>query len=197
MNLGKTMASILALITVVLVAQVATAVESEDSRAQNKEYLSLLQYEYNNRVFAYLSMKRIAESDDDTPRAEFYRAYYDLEVLNKAIYQEMEESLGFDYRSGWFTRFKGWGVGLLIDWFDEESAQGIVDIVEPYMEKLKRLRDLSDAEQHAFFDYVVDQEQVQLDAARATVNNDWQSGAELFRSFMRENSLLKARAEQK
>ena len=49
-----------------------SASEPEDKRL----YLKRLKYEFNNRMFAYLSMKKAAHVLKNVPEGVFYQAYY-------------------------------------------------------------------------------------------------------------------------
>ena len=73
----------------ILVAMPISATEAEDQTL----YMKRLKYEFDNRTFAYLSMKKAAHVLKDEPAGVFYQAYYDLEVVNQDIYKRLKRAL--------------------------------------------------------------------------------------------------------
>ena len=149
---------------------------------QQAIYLKHLQYEYRNRELAYLGMGKAAQFSAKSDRASFYQAYFELEQLNRKIYGPMKTTLGVDYRPNWFTRS---GLHLLtcLGW-RFVSAQQLVNVIVPYIPKLKEMEALSNPRHKPFFYYVIAQEQAQLEASRAALGGDWESGAKVLRNFV-------------
>lgn len=163
----------------ILVAMPISATEAEDQTL----YMKRLKYEFDNRTFAYLSMKKAAHVLKDEPAGVFYQAYYDLEVVNQDIYKRSAISLNFDYKANWFTRFRGNAAGfathLII--FSPES---LIKVIVPYIPKLEQLRDLADPRYESFFAYIVAQEQAQLEASQMAKAEGWEQGAKVLRAFV-------------
>ena len=163
----------------ILVAMPISATEAEDQTL----YMKRLKYEFDNRTFAYLSMKKAAHVLKDEPAGVFYQAYYDLEVVNQDIYKRSAISLNFDYKANWFTRFRGNAAGfathLII--FSPES---LIKVIVPYIPKLEQLRDLADPRYQSFFAYIVAQEQAQLEASQIAKAEGWEQGAKVLRAFV-------------
>ena len=163
----------------ILVAMPISATEAEDQTL----YMKRLKYEFDNRTFAYLSMKKAAHVLKDEPAGVFYQAYYDLEVVNQDIYKRSAISLNFDYKANWFTRFRGNAAGfathLII--FSPES---LIKVIVPYIPKLEQLRDLADPRYESFFAYIVAQEQAQLEASQIAKAEGWEQGAKVLRAFV-------------
>ena len=163
----------------ILVAMPISATEAEDQTL----YIKRLKYEFDNRTFAYLSMKKAAHVLKDEPAGVFYQAYYDLEVVNQDIYKRSAISLNFDYKANWFTRFRGNAAGfathLII--FSPES---LIKVIVPYIPKLEQLRDLADPRYESFFAYIVAQEQAQLEASQIAKAEGWEQGAKVLRAFV-------------
>lgn len=151
--------------------------------ADHKLYLKHLRYEYNNRTFAYIGMKKTARILKDKPAGSFYQAYYQLEVISQDVYQASALAIGFDYSPGWFARFRG-HLGGAAAYFFTFSPQSLINIIEPYIAKLEELRDLSDPQHRAFFDYIVAQETAQLKASRVAKEEGWEQGAQVLREFI-------------
>lgn len=155
------------------------ATESEDQ----KLYLKRLKYEFDNRTFAYLGMKKAAQVLKNKPAGVFYQAYYDLEVVNQEIYQRSADALNFDYEANWFTRFRGHASGFA-SYFVTFSPESLIKIIVPYIPKLEQLRDLADPRYQAFFDYIVAQEQAQLEASQVAKDEGWEQGAMVLQAFV-------------
>ena len=83
MKTGFLSVSIFLTATIIMVTSMPIkAAESTDQ----KLYLKHLRYEYNNRTFAYISMKKAARILKDKPAGSFYQAYYELEVVLSLIH---------------------------------------------------------------------------------------------------------------
>ena len=165
--------------TIMVMTMPINAAESEDQSL----YLKLLKYEYDNRTFAYLGMEKAAHVLKDEPAGVFYQAYYDLEVVNQQIYKRSAVALNFDYKASWFTKFRGHAGGFAA-YFITFSPESLIKIIAPYIPKLEQLRDLSATRNQLFFDYVVAQEQAQLQASQIAKKEGWEQGAKVLRAFV-------------
>ena len=165
--------------TIMVMTIPINAAESEDQSL----YLKLLKYEYDNRTFAYLGMKKAAHVLKDEPAGVFYQAYYDLEVVNQQIYKRSAVALNFDYKASWFTKFRGYAGGFAAH-FITFSPESLIKIIVPYIPKLEQLRDLADPRYQSFFAYIVAQEQAQLEASQIAKAEGWEQGAKVLRAFV-------------
>ena len=163
----------------ILVAMPISATEAEDQTL----YMKRLKYEFDNRTFAYLSMKKAAHVLKDEPAGVFYQAYYDLEVVNQDIYKRSAISLNFDYKANWFTRFRGNAAGFATHLITF-SPESLIKVIVPYIPKLEQLRDLADPRYQSFFAYIVAQEQAQLEASQMAKAEGWEQGAKVLRAFV-------------
>ena len=165
--------------TIMVMTMPINAAESEDQSL----YLKLLKYEYDNRTFAYLGMKKAAHVLKDEPAGVFYQAYYDLEVVNQQIYKRSAVALNFDYKASWFTKFRGHAGGFAAH-FITFSPESLIKILVPYIPKLEQLRDLADPRYQSFFAYIVAQEKTQLEASQIAKAEGWEQGAKVLRAFV-------------
>ena len=165
--------------TIMVMTIPINAAESEDQSL----YLKLLKYEYDNRTFAYLGMKKAAHVLKDEPAGVFYQAYYDLEVVNQQIYKRSAVALNFDYKASWFTKFRGHAGGFAAH-FITFSPESLMKIIVPYIPKLEQLRDLADPRYQSFFAYIVAQEKTQLEASQIAKAEGWEQGAKVLRAFV-------------
>ena len=165
--------------TIMVMTMPINAAESEDQSL----YLKLLKYEYDNRTFAYLGMKKAAHVLKDEPAGVFYQAYYDLEVVNQQIYKRSAVALNFDYKASWVTKFRGHAGGFAAH-FITFSPESLIKIIVPYIPKLEQLRDLADPRFQSFFAYIVAQEKTQLEASQIAKAEGWEQGAKVLRAFV-------------
>ena len=165
--------------TIMVMTMPINAAESDDQSL----YLKLLKYEYDNRTFAYLGMKKAAHVLKDEPAGVFYQAYYDLEVVNQQIYKRSAVALNFDYKASWFTKFRGHAGGFAAH-FITFSPESLIKIIVPYIPKLEQLRDLADPRYQSFFAYIVAQEKAQLEASQIAKAEGWEQGAKVLRAFV-------------
>ena len=149
---------------------------------QNEIYFNHLKYEYGNRARTYIGMGVAAKASRDSQRGSFFQAYCEMEVLNQDIYGHMKKELHVDYQVNWFVN-KGLQAAGYIGWRFLDPKQ-FVDIVIPYLPKLEEMRSLSDPQHRLFFDYVLAQEQAQLEASQAVVDGEWQDGADVLQAFL-------------
>lgn len=165
--------------TIMVMTMPINAAESEDQSL----YLKLLKYEYDNRTFAYLGMKKAAHVLKGESAGVFYQAYYDLEVVNQQIYKRSAVALNFDYKASWFTKFRGHAGGFAAH-FITFSPESLIKIIVPYIPKLEQLRDLADPRYQSFFAYIVAQEKAQLEASQIAKAEGWEQGAKVLRAFV-------------
>ena len=169
-------------LTLLLPFLIAAMPVNSAQQDQNEIYFKHLQYEYGNRARTLIGMKTAASASKGSEREPFFHAYYEMEVLNELIYGHMKAELGVDYEVNWFVAT---GVQLIgyIGWRFLDT-QWFVDMVVPYLPKLEEMKDLSDPKHHIFFDYVLVQEQAQLDASLAVLENGWQAGADILQAVI-------------
>lgn len=146
-----------------------------------------LQYELNNRAFARTAMIRAAEEPARPDVLEFWRAYCDLELLNQSRYRPIEEK--YDMKPQPFVvALKTRATEIAVWMFPEKALAGLADATLKYVGELRSLRDLAPAEDHAFFDYVVTQEQAQADALGHARQGRFDAGAGVLSAFVQNHA---------
>jgi len=156
------------------------------TQAQNEIYLKHLKYEYRNRGRAFIGMETMAKYSAGSDREAFFQAYYELEVINQKILENMSKPLGVGYQANWFMR-SGLNMFSYVGW-RFVSPQQLIDIIIPYIPKLQEMESLANPEHKLFFAYIVAQEQAQLDASRAAKQESWDSGAKILREFIEKQA---------
>ena len=140
----------------------------------HEEFLSLLDYEAQNRAFAYQSVNRMAQKTAAEDTGPFWQAYADLEALNRQRYEPFLTKYDIAAQARWTTRLRGWAGGVVGSLFPETAMGIMVRATVAYVPKLQRLAkivpestdNLKNAEARKFFVFVVEQEEVQAEALR-------------------------------
>lgn len=156
------------------------------TQEQNEIYLKHLNYEYRNRGRAFIVMEKMAKYSAGSDREAFFQAYYELEIINQKIFENMSKPLGVGYQANWFMR-SGLNMFSYVGW-RFVSPQQLIDIIIPYIPKLQEMESLANPEHKLFFAYIVAQEQAQLDASRAAKQESWDSGAKVLREFIEKQA---------
>ncbi|MFT0866460.1 hypothetical protein [Pseudomonas sp. CAM1A] len=133
-------------------------------------FIKGLRHELANRAFARAAVQRMATRLDGQPSHSFWKAYADLEAFNQPRYQAAADRWGLDTHPGLLTRLKSWLVsslprplqGLLLRVVHRETIK--------YMAFLQALRNAGPSDAGRFLDYMIDQEQLQLDMMRMALN---------------------------
>ncbi len=130
----------------------------------NKHFMKLLKYEVNNRMLAFVSIKRLAIQEKGNPSGPFWQAYAELEDLNQKMYApiakkyglSMEITTGVRITAAIWTGFSGLFPKFALKTISESTIKYVADLEE--MERLA-----PDSDDKAFYRYVVEQEIVQSD----------------------------------
>lgn len=160
------------MVSTLLLTALLTACGAQET--SHEEFLSLLDYEAQNRAFAYHSVNRMAQKTATTESGPFWQAYADLESLNRQRYAPFLTKYDIAAEARWTTRLRGWAGGVVGGLFPE-TAMGIMQrATVAYVPKLQRLAEiapenpdsLKNAEVRKFFVFVIEQEEVQAKALR-------------------------------
>ena len=126
--------------------------------------------EIQNRAFALRAIGRLAKRLDGDPRQVLWAAYLKLEVFNAPIYQQAAAQWGLDTNPGAGTLIKAWVISsvprcLLRPFLKFVHSQTVV-----YCEKLRALRSIGPSDSREFLDYMVDQEEFQIELMRFSLD---------------------------
>lgn len=161
-----------AMVSTLLLTALLTACGTQET--SHEEFLSLLDYEAQNRAFAYQSVNRMAQKTATEETAHFWRAYADLEVFTRQRYKPYLAKYDIAADARWTTRLRGWAGGVVGGLFPETSMGIMQRATIAYVPKLQRLAEiapqstdsLKSEEARKFFIFVVEQEEVQAEALR-------------------------------
>ncbi|VWC37374.1 hypothetical protein [Burkholderia lata] len=129
-------------------------------------------YEIQNRAFALRAIGRLAGRLDGDPRQRLWAAYLKLEAFNAPIYHAAATRWGMDATPSLTTRVKAWVVGSVPTSLLTPLLKYVYAETIAYCEVLRRLRDIGPSDVRAFLDYMVDQEEFQIDMMRRSLDGD-------------------------
>ncbi|MEO1170849.1 MAG: hypothetical protein AAFX94_02195 [Myxococcota bacterium] len=159
-----------------------------DSERQEK-FLELFEMEVQNRAFALLSAERGLENATSDGDKIFLGAWLDWERFLKERYAPYAKKYGLTQEPETGAKMQAnlavVGQALLPD---SKVMNLMLDNTISYVEKLRELERVSPEEDRAFFAFVVEQEEAQVDALRLRVDEDYQGGADVLRNFMKGSS---------
>lgn len=146
-------------------------------------FIKGLKYELGNRAFALRVMERMSSRLHGDPRLPFWRAYADLERLNLPHYQAAASYWGLDPSADTWNQLRAWAVGNT----PKPLLGRLLSYVYPktleYLEVLKELQRIGPKEASLFLDYMVRQEEVQLEMMRRALKGDYEASTRLFSDF--------------
>lgn len=153
----------------------------------HEEFLTLLDYEAQNRAFAFQSVARMARKTAEKETGPFWQAYADLEALNQHLYKPYLEKYNIDAEPRWATQLKGWAGGIIGKLFPETVLAFMQQATVAYVPKLQRLAQLApeSLEDKKFFAFVVAQEEVQAEAMQLLGQGHALQAADHITSFVK------------
>lgn len=133
-------------------------------------FIKGFRHELANRAFALGAVRRMAARLEGAPAHPFWKTYADLETFNQPRYEAAAQLWGLETAPGLFTRWKSWLVssvprplqGLLLKVVHRETVK--------YFVWLQKLCEQGPSGAQRFLDYMIDQEQLQLDMMRLALN---------------------------
>jgi hypothetical protein len=154
--------------------------------SHSDSFTDKLQYEVTNRAFTRVSMARAVTKPGPPNSLAFWRAYRDLELLSQRKYQPIVDKYKLEPQA-FIVTLKVHTTELLFDLFPEKMLGGLTEATTDYVGQLRTLRDLAPAEDRAFCEYAVAQEQAQADALKHAVTGQLDLGTAVLRRFVEEN----------
>lgn len=174
-------------LTILLIALVGFGVFKLNRPSFDDRFLELLNYEAQNRLYAHASTKQLAKNEDDKSYRDFWTAYHRMEEHNQDVYSAVLNINGIDNSPDWLTQLKTWGSTVSIPEAARTAALSQMrNATRRYILKLKEMQELAPKKDAIFFQYVVEQEQVQADALALVVDGKVHEGTILLTDFVAE-----------
>ncbi|MDT8222659.1 hypothetical protein RQ595_30495 [Pseudomonas aeruginosa] len=132
----------------------------------SKKFIKGFRHELANRAFAFMAVGRMAERLADDKRGLFWKTYLDLEIFNRPRYEAAARAWGLGVAPGIFTKLKAWAVSSVPKVFLGLLLKVVYSETLKYMEWLRDLSREGPADSGAFLDYMLAQEEMQIEMMR-------------------------------
>ncbi|MDR0242187.1 MAG: hypothetical protein LBJ65_11360 [Burkholderia sp.] len=126
--------------------------------------------EIQNRAFAIRAIGRLANRLDGDPRQPLWAAYLKLEEFNVPIYRQAAARWGLDVTPKAGTLIKAWMLGSVPKCLLGPFLKLVYSKTVVYCEELRRLRNIGPSDSRDFLDYMVDQEDLQIEMMRLSLD---------------------------
>ena len=158
-------------------------------RAADEKFKGLFDMEVQNRAFALKSSLSMASQSTSESDKHFYGSWVAFEQRLQEIYAPYAKKYGLSQEARGLANLQV-GIGRLAVGILPESVvfESLLDQTSKYLEKLKELERLAPEEDAKFFAFVVEQEQVQVDALKLCVDGQFEKAADLLAAFTQQHS---------
>lgn len=149
-------------------------------------FIKGFRYELANRAFALLAVERLARRTEGTEQSALWSAYRVLERFNAAVYSRAAANWGLDDTPGWWPSFKAWAFCSVPRVFENWMARFVYAETVAYVDRLKVLQCIGPSEARIFLDYMVAQEELQVEMMEMAMEGRFAEIAPLVTGFINE-----------
>lgn len=165
-----------------------SAYEFAPFKAKEKKFMELFDMEVQNRAFALKGAINANDKASTEGDKIFFGAWVDLEEYLQKKYAPFAEKYALSQEPRSMAKIQaGLGEIALNILPDSVMREGMLKQTIKYLEKLKDLQRVAPKEDAAFFDFVVRQEELQIDALQFWIDENYEEAAKLLGNFMKEN----------
>lgn len=157
-----------------------------------ERFIKLFRYELQNRAFAYGAIKHVVAKPDKVKNIGFWEAYFALENYNKTCFGPVAKSYHLSTEPGRLTQIRASMSAWLVRVSETYSIGIIHNATKKYVSQLEELKQLA-TDDHDFFEYVVEQEKIQLEAMRLVLGGEPEEAEKLIHDFIGEQDAKKAK----
>lgn len=153
------------------------------------KFIKLFKAEVQNRAFALFSTRMMLKRAKEPGDVLWYTTWLEWEEFQKRKYEPMATKYGLDQEPGFGAKLESY-MGIFGARFLSENAvmKYVLKETIKYVGQLEELAALAPEGEKPFFDYVVDQERVQVDALPLRIDGKNEEGADLLRAFMAKHA---------
>lgn len=170
----------------VLCSSLSTAA-ALDARPSD-EFLAGFEREVANRAFSLRVAGHLSRRMVDTDYAGFWSAYLRLEQFNAPLYEEVAVKWGIATDPSRWTRFRAWAVGLTPGPMMAMALESTSSRTRAYVLTLQALQSTGPEEDRVFLDYMVAQEQLQVEMMRLALAGSMEEIPPLVDAFILRHS---------
>ena len=165
-----------------------SAYEIAPFKAKEKKFMELFDMEVQNRAFALKACINAKDNASTEGDKIFFGAWLDFEQFLQRKYAPYAEKYALSQEPRSMAKIQaGLGEIALNILPDSIMRKGMRDQTIQYLEKLKELQRVAPKEDGDFFDFVVKQEELQIDALQFWVDENYEEAATSLRNFIEEN----------
>ncbi|MDP1539389.1 MAG: hypothetical protein Q8K94_02420 [Moraxellaceae bacterium] len=152
--------------------------------------------EVSNRTFALQAMKNLSKRSEGSKQHTFWQAYLRLEQFNVPHYQAAALSWGLDSRPERLAKAKAFATNLVPMAFMSLALRPLYASTVKYAKKLRKLRLIGPTNAQAFLNYMVEQEELQVEMMRLALRKDYAAAARLVDEFIAKHTGTSFTSEQ-
>ncbi|MEL6271421.1 MAG: hypothetical protein AAFV33_10800 [Chloroflexota bacterium] len=163
--------------------------DTPGSEASGSEFLELFDMEIQNRAFALRSAREVVARASATEDVTWHETWLAFERFNQGRYAPFAKKYGLSQEPRAAAKIQAGLANMAGKILPDNVTMGfMLEETIKYLEKLKELATVAPEEDHAFFSYVVEQEEMQIDALRLRTEGKSEESAELIRQFIAKHS---------
>ena len=156
-------------------------------KAKEKKFMELFDMEVQNRAFALKAFNANNSASTEGDKI-FFGAWLEFEQFLQQKYAPFAEKYELSQKPRSMANIQaGLGEIALNILPDSVMREGMRNQTIKYLEKLKELQHVAPKDDAGFFDFVVKQEVLQIDALQFWIDEKYEEAAKLLRNFMKEN----------
>lgn len=175
------MKTLLAILATLAVAPGNAAAETSNN-SNNPAFTELFQKELTNRATARKAADIFRNRDSGQGQAEFWGSYYKLEKITLSIYTPVAKELSLE-PNNFMAGIKSYAAAAY-QWIAPQKFVGTLQgATAKYLEELKSSSTVVPLKHSAFYEYVLDQEDIQVKALSLAQQNNYQDAKALVDSF--------------
>ncbi|WP_436863542.1 hypothetical protein [Acinetobacter haemolyticus] len=139
----------------------------------SKKFIKGIKYEIANRAFALDSIGRIANRVKGRPEYIFWHSYERLEIFSAPKYAKFAKKIGLDGTPSLYTRSRAWSTCLIPTLLLAPTLKLVCFLTKNYLKDLKKVRELGNSEDMEFLDYMVAQEELQIELMELAISRKY------------------------
>ena len=162
--------------------------QTDEDVERQESFIKLFDKEVQNRAFALLSMSAISEKVKEDGDKTFYNAWVAFEKFLQEKYKPYANKHGLSQEPRGKAKTDAFFGKLASDILPKKKFyKTMLSQTEDYLEKLKKLPEYATNEDLEFARFVVEQEEVQIQAIEHRIKGENQEAADLFADFINSN----------
>lgn len=140
---------------------------------RSQQFLNGINYELQNRAFALSAITSIANRVQGTQEYIFWSAYEKLERFNTTHYFAYAEKFGLDATPSFLTKAKVSLISSTPSFLLDELLKLVYSKTKVYLEHLKQVHAQGTEADGEFLDYMLAQEQVQIELMELAIKKQY------------------------